>query len=66
MLIYPTHADGRRDQRYHANTEYCGYSIPLIVVRFCDKWIGAVSSEELANRVMAAHAATREKLLIAA
>lgn len=48
MRVY--HDDGTTDFRYAIRREYCGYALPVWVVRFCGVWIGSspVQSEALA------------------
>lgn len=64
MYIYPKHeSDNSTDNRYSVSLEYCGYSYPLHIVRFCDEKIGACRDELKANHVMACHWNERQKAL---
>ena len=33
------HLDGKKDNRYTVTREWCGYSTPRYVARFCGSWI---------------------------
>lgn len=63
MLTYPKHEDGQIDGRYSVNLEYCGYSYPLHIVRFCDEKIGACQDEYRASHVMMKHWDDRQSIL---
>lgn len=53
------HANGTLDLRYKIALEYCGYSCPFYVVRFCDDRIGACINYQKALYVAATHDAER-------
>lgn len=63
QLIFPKHDDGSRDKRYTCGPEYCGYSVPLFVVRFCGERIGAARDEMKVNHIMSNHHETRQAVL---
>ena len=63
MTLQPIPTLDLPDARYTAAYEYCGYSVPMIVLRFCDKWIATCHSPSGAERVAAAHAAERHAIL---
>ena len=43
------------DPRYTTNEEYCGYSYPMHIVRFCGERIGAARTQEAAQRIVNDH-----------
>jgi hypothetical protein len=49
------HADGSPDNRYSFGYEYCGYSVPMLVVRFCGEMLGVSRDEEKALHVALTH-----------
>jgi len=54
-MNFPKHDNGKKDNRYTCNLEYCGYSIPLHVSRFCGDMIGASHTPQTAENVMQKH-----------
>lgn len=53
------HANGTPDKRYSCALEYCGYSYPMHVVRFCGDRIGAARDEIKAAHIANTHAKER-------
>ena len=51
------------DKRYELTYEYCGYSIPMICVRFCKDLIGVCRNETGAERVINQHVKERQKAI---
>ena len=41
--------------RYVVRLEFCGHPEPYYVVRFCDDWVGKMSTESLAWRLAQEH-----------
>jgi len=52
------------DKRYTHDLEYCGYSVPLHVVRFCGDRIGAARNEIKAQHIIEKHMKERDKILM--
>ena len=50
------------DARYQAKLEYCGYSVPMIVVRFCGERIGVTQYPSAAERIADVH--NRERFTV--
>jgi hypothetical protein len=50
------------DARYTAEREYCGYSVPMIVVRFCGERIGVTQYPSAAERIADVH--NRERFTV--
>lgn len=50
-----THDDGTIDNRYTFGKEFCGYSTPMIAVRFCGDLIGFCRDENKAQHVADTH-----------
>jgi len=48
-----------RDRRYCIAREFCGYTKPQHVARFCDEWIGCAPTKGRARDLVAAHRARR-------
>lgn len=53
------HSNGTPDGRYTAGLEYCGYSYPMHIVRFCGERIGAARDIEKARHIAETHAKER-------
>lgn len=49
------------DGRYTGNQEFCGYAVPLFVVRFCGERIGAASCEDKARHIVEVYEQKRMK-----
>ena len=45
----------RPDARYSVAYQWCGYSVPMIAVCFCDELLGMCRNELTANNVIAEH-----------
>ena len=55
-LKYPRLDDkGQPDERYEVNYEWTGYSIPMLVLRFCGESIGCPKGLTTARRIAEAH-----------
>jgi hypothetical protein len=51
------------DARYTATSEFCGYSVPMLVVRFCGERIGVSNNLPAALRIMNDHNDKRQLVL---
>lgn len=51
------------DKRYTISHEYCGYSIPMYIVRFCDKTIGCCLYKSKAEDIIKTHQDDRDAIL---
>lgn len=51
------------DPRYTLTREYCGYSEPRYVVRFCDDWVGQDKTKAGATMLYIAHSDARQRKL---
>ncbi len=55
------HSNGSIDHRYQSALEYCGYSYPMHIVRFCGERIGAARDIEKARHIAETHVKERLK-----
>lgn len=55
------HSNGKPDNRYQCALEYCGYSYPMFIVRFCGDRIGAARGIDKARHIAETHAKERLK-----
>lgn len=52
-----------KDKRYTIQREWCGYSTPRWVVRFCDRWVGQRETRREARSLAREHKAGRDAIL---
>ena len=55
--------NGIPDARWHYALEYCGYSVPMYIVRFCDEMIGCARDETKAQHIIDVHYAEHQQKL---
>lgn len=60
---HPRHINGRKDRRYTITREFCGYSKPQWVVRFCGDWIGRAAQRTDALSIALGHHNSRNRRL---
>ena len=56
--------DGKLDNRYRMNMEFCGYATQAFTARFCDDWLGCSQSYEKALAILETHDKERKALLV--
>ena len=59
MELIIKHQDGSKDNRYTFTSEFLGYSVPMLAVRFCGDLIGACSDKGKALHVAETHQRNR-------